>query len=113
MRHFVLPRAIAAGPRRMVAATTKTALITPTGSALFGAAGLRGAASFTVDIAAITTGADQHLSAAARAEKKARGCIGLFGFVTQTWTKGATGGILPRHSCPARVWGTALMQTST
>jgi hypothetical protein len=113
MRHFILLRAVAPGSRRMVATATQTQLVASASRALRAAPGHLSAILCTVDVAAITTGADQHRSAAARAEKKARGCIGLFGFVTQTWTKGATGGILPPHSCPARVWGAALMQTST
>jgi hypothetical protein len=55
-----------------------------------------------VDVAAVATGADQHLRAAAGAQKKPPSCIPLLGLVTQTWTKRATGGILPRHTCSAR-----------
>jgi hypothetical protein len=86
-------------------------LITLSGLALRVAPGLVCAAFPAVDIAAIATGADEHLIAAARAQIQARGCISLFGFVTQTWTKRAASGILLRHSCPARVWGAAPMQT--
>jgi hypothetical protein len=50
----------------------------------------------------VAAGADQHLRAAARAQKKPPSCIPLLGLVTQTWTKRATGGILPRHTCSAR-----------
>ena len=102
MRHFVLLRAVAPGSRSMVAAATKTRLVASASRALRAASGHLSAILCAVDVAAITTGADQHLSAAARAEKKARGCSGLFGFVTQTWTQCTTGEILPRHSCSAR-----------
>jgi hypothetical protein len=112
MRHFVLPRAVAAGPRRMVAATMKTQLVASASRALRAAPGHLSAILCAVDVAAIAAGADHHLSAATRAEKKARGCIGLSALVTQTWTQCTTGEILPRHTCSRTVWGAALMQTS-
>ena len=68
MRHFILPRTVAPCPRGMVATAIGRALIAPPGGALLGAPGLLGASSFAVDVAAIATGADQHLGAAARAE---------------------------------------------
>jgi hypothetical protein len=102
MRHFFLLCAILPGSRGMVAATAVRRLIALAGGALRAAPGFSGAACGTIDLPTIATGADEHLSAAARAEKKARGCMSLFGFVTETWTKRATSGILPRHSCSAR-----------
>ena len=102
MRHFFLASTVVLGPCSMVAATIEGILIAPTGIALFGAPGLLGASSVTVDVPAIAAGADQHLSAAAGAQKKSPSCIALLGLVTQTWTKRTTGGILPRHTCSAR-----------
>jgi hypothetical protein len=57
--------------------------------------GVLSAFLLAVDVAAIAAAADQHLSAAARAQKESPSGICLSGFVTQTWTKSATGGILP------------------
>jgi hypothetical protein len=68
MRHFLLPRAVALGPRGMFAAAIGRALIAPAGSALLAAPGRLGASSLAVDVSAVATGADQHLGAAARAE---------------------------------------------
>ena len=102
MRHFLLPSAIGALARGMVAATTEAQLIASPSGALLGAPGLLGTPSLTVDVAAVAAGADQHLSAAASAQKKSPSCMCFFGFVTQTWTKIAMGGILPRHTCSAR-----------
>jgi len=67
----------------MVAATIERTLITPAGGALFGAPGLLGAASLTVDVAAIAAGADQHLVAAAHTEIEARSCMRLFSLSTE------------------------------
>ena len=105
MRHFLLPRAIALSARSVLETTAGARLIMLSGRALPAAPDYLRAAFRTIDVAAIATGADEHLRAAARAQKQARDCISLFGFVTQTWTKRATGEILPRHSCPTRVCG--------
>jgi hypothetical protein len=102
MRHFFLASTVALGPRSMVAATVEGILIAPTGITLFGAPGLLGASSVTVDVPAIAAGANQYLRAAADAQKKSPSCITPLGLVTQTWTKRTTGGILPRHTCSAR-----------
>ena len=53
-----------------------------------------------VDLAAIAAAADQHLGSAQCAQKKPRRRC-RFG-QPWAWTRSATGGILPRHSCPAR-----------
>ena len=112
MRHFLSPSPIAAGTRGMIALTARGRLVALPGCALFAAPALLGAASLTVDVAAIAARADQHLDAAARTEIQARGCICLFAFVTQTWTKAPTDGILPRHTCLGTLWGAAPVQTS-
>ena len=85
-----------------IEATARGRLIALRGCAPFAAPALLGTALLTVDVAAIAARADQHLDAAARAEVHAHGCICLFTFVTQTWTKVPAGGIVPRHTCSAR-----------
>lgn len=112
MRHFVLPCAVAPGPRGMVAATTYAALITLSGGTLSGAARLCGAPLLTVDVAAIAAGADQHLDAASCAQIEARGRFRLFGVSTDAWTNCAMGEILPRHACSRTVWGAAPIRTA-
>lgn len=102
MRHFILPCAISTGALRMFAATPMTCLVASARFALRLASGPLGAILLAVDVAAVAAGADQHLRAAAGAQKKPPRCISLLGLVTQTWTKRATGGILPRHTCSAR-----------
>jgi len=100
MRHFLLPRPIAPGPRRMLEAATTARLITATGQALRDPPSLSGAALRTINIAAITTATDQHLGLAKGTEKEAR--RDGVGLSTVTWTNGATGEILPPHTCSAR-----------
>ena len=111
MRHFLSPSPIAPGARGMIAPTARGRLVTLPGCALFAAPVRLGAASLTVDVAAIAARADQHLDAAARTKIQTRGCICLFAFVTQTWTKAPTDAILPRHACLGTVWGMAPIQT--
>src|SRR5262249_8148232 len=115
MRPFLLvslPGTIAPCTLGMLAATAVARLIAPPGSALFATPVLPRAALLTVDVAAVATGADQHLLEAACAEKQARGCICLFAVVAQTWTRAPTGGILPRHTCLGTLWGAAPMRTA-
>jgi len=115
MRHFLLvslPGTIAPCTLGMLAATAVARLIAPPGSALFATPVLPRAALLTVDVAAVATGADQHLLEAACAEKQARGCICLFAVVAQTWTRAPTGGILPRHTSPGTSWGAAPLRTA-
>src|SRR5215467_5024303 len=102
MRHFLSPRTIAPGTRGMIVSTARGRLVALPGFALFVAPALLGAASLTVDVAAIAARTDQDLDAAAGTELQTRGCICLFAFVTQTWTKAPTDGILPRHRASAR-----------
>jgi hypothetical protein len=102
MRHFLSPRTIAPGTRGMIVSTARGRLVALPGCALFAAPALLGAASLTVDVAAIAARTDQDLDAAAHTEIQTRGCICLFAFVTQTWTKAPTDGILPRHRASAR-----------
>jgi hypothetical protein len=88
-------------------------LIAPPGGALFAAPVLCGAASLTVDVAAVAARADQHLHEAACAKIQARGYLCLFAIIAQTWTRIPTGGILPRHTCLGTLWGAAPMRTAT
>ena len=115
MRHFLLvllPSTIAPSTLGMFAATAVARLIAPPSSALFAAPVLHGAASLTVDVAAVAARADQHLHEAACTEIQARGCICLFTVIAQTWTRIPTGGILPRHTCLGTLWGAAPMRTA-
>jgi len=105
MRHFLSPRTIAPGPRGMIVSTARGRLVALPGFALFVAPALHGAASLAVDVAAIAARTDQDLDAAAGTEIQTRGCICLFAFVTQTWTKAPTDGILPRHTCLGTLCG--------
>ena len=102
MRHFLLSCAVRTRPLGMFAATSMTRLVASASLALRIASRRLSAFLLAVDVAAIAAAADQHLSAAARAQKESPSCICLSGFVAQTWTKSATGGILPRHTCSAR-----------
>ena len=111
MRHFLSPSPIAPGARGMIVSTAKGCLVALPGCALFAAPALLGAASLTVDVAAIAARTDQDLDAAAGTQIQTRGCICLFAFVTQTWTKAPTDGILPRHTCLGTLWGAAPIQT--
>ena len=116
MRHFLLvllPGTIMPRTLGMLATTAVARLIAPPGSALFAAPVLRGAASLTVDIAAVAARADQHLHEAACTEIQARRCMRLFTVVAQTWTRALTGGILPRQTCLGTLWGAAPMRTAT
>jgi hypothetical protein len=115
MRHFLLvlpPGTIAPCTFGMFAATAVACLIAPPGSALFAAPVLRSATLLTVDVAAVATGADQHLHEAACTDIQARGCICLFADVAQTWTWATSGGILPRQTCLGTLWGAAPMRTA-
>jgi len=115
MRHFLLvllPSTIAPCTLGMLAATALARLIAAPGSALFAAPVLRGAASLTVDVAAVAARADQHLHEAACADIQARGRFCLFAVVAQPWTQAAGGGILSRQTCLGTLWGAAPMRTA-
>lgn len=122
MRHNLLSGAITPSPRGMDEATAVARLVAPAGGALCAAARVVGTTSRTVDLAAVAAATDEHLSLAARAQKEARrvggavfdsDCIDALGRPAQTWTSSVLAGILPLHSCRARVWGAAPMRTST
>ena len=115
MRHFLLvlpPGTIAPRTLGMFVTTAVARLIASPGSTLFAAPVLRGAASLTVDIAAVAARADQHLHETACTEIQARRCMRLFTIVAQTWTRTSAGGILPRQTCLGTLWGAAPMRTA-
>jgi hypothetical protein len=101
MRHVLLLGTPATGTGRMVHAPATAGLVAPAGGALRVAPCLLCTAARTVDLAAVAAAADQHLSLAASAYKQPR-CRCLRLGQCRTWTRAATGGILPRHACPAR-----------
>ncbi len=70
MRHILLPRPIAIGTQRMGNATTAARLVTLSGLAQPLAPGDLGTAAGTIDLAAITAAADEHLSAATGTQKE-------------------------------------------
>ena len=101
MRHVLLPGSPATGTHRVSYATAAAGLVAPAGGALGMISGLLRTAVATVDLAAVAMTADEHLSAAANAQKQPAGdplSLGIAG----TWTAPAMGGILPRHACSAR-----------
>src|SRR5262245_19250876 len=102
MRHFILPHAVSTSALGMFAATLTPRLVASARFTLRLASRAPSAILLAVDVAAVATGADQYLRPTAGAQKKPPSCIGLFGLITQTWTKRATGGILPRHTCSTR-----------
>src|SRR6516165_8465343 len=110
MRHFFLPGAIRPGARRMVEPARPRALVAAASSALLGAPGLFGTSLIAVDVAAVATRADQHQDAAACAQIEAPRGMSLFPLCTASWTRGATRGILPRHTCSGTVWGAAAIR---
>jgi len=78
-------------------------LVAPPGLALGAAPGLAGAAGGTVHLATITMAADQHVSAAAAAQKKARRHpVSRAGAVGVAWTQRPLSATVSLHACPAR-----------
>ena len=101
MRHVLLLGSPATGTHRVSYATAAAGLVAPASGALGMISGLLRTAVATVDLAAVAMTADEHLSAAANAQKQPAGdplSLGIAG----TWTAPAMGGILPRHACSAR-----------
>jgi hypothetical protein len=70
MRHILLPRPIAMGTLRMGNATTAARLVALSGLAQPFAPGDLGTAAGTIDLAAITAAADEHLRAATGTQKE-------------------------------------------
>ena len=78
MRHFLLPRPVAAHPRGMPPPATLARLVAPTGRLQGLSARPRSAAVVAVDLAAVAAAADDHLAAATGAQEQAAGCsLGL------------------------------------
>jgi len=85
MRHVLLLGSPATGTHRVSYATAAAGLVAPTGGPLGMISGLLRTAVATVDLAAVAMTADEHLSAAANAQKQPAGdplSLGIAG----TWT---------------------------
>ena len=102
MRHFFVAGPVTTLSRGMAASPCRTILVALSGALLRAAPDPLGAAFGTINLAAVAAAADEHRGLAASAkEPTARGCLRLS--FAQAWTTSATGGILPRHACSARV----------
>ena len=109
MRHVLLLGSPATGMHRVSYATAAAGLVAPAGGALGIISGLLRTAVATVDLAAVAMTADEHLSAAANAQKQPAGDP-LSLSIAGTWTAAAMGGILP--ACVlGTVRGTASIRT--
>jgi hypothetical protein len=101
MRHVLLPGTPATGTRCMVHAPTAARLIASAGRPLRLLSRLLCTVTRTVDLATVAAAADQHLGPAAHAHEQPR-CRRLRLGQCRTWTRAATSGILPRHTCSTR-----------
>jgi hypothetical protein len=110
MRHVLLQGTMATRPCRMGQATATARLVAPGGSTLGVVSRLLRTAAATVNLAAVAVTADEHLSLAAGTQEQSGRPFHGRGFA-RAWTTSATGGILPRHACPARCGGTAPIRT--
>src|SRR3954454_12536201 len=103
MRHVLPPSPIPTVPFGMGKSPIAARLVAPPGLALGAAPGLAGAAGGTVHLATITMAADQHVSAAAAAQKKARRHpVRRAGAVGVAWTQRPLSATVSLHACPAR-----------
>jgi hypothetical protein len=101
MRHVLLPGTPATGSRCMVHASAAARLIASAGRPLRVLSRLLSTVTRTVDLATVAAAADQHLGPAVHAHEQPR-CRRLRFGQCRTWTRAATSGILPRHTCSAR-----------
>jgi hypothetical protein len=104
MRHVICAPSVTPRPRRMREATAAARLVTPAGFAQGAAARRACATGRAVNLAAVATAADHHLGTAAPAQKKPgrrRRAPEL------AWTRFPGAAIIPPHSCPRTVQGTA------
>ncbi len=108
MRHVLLPGAPAAAPRRVVHAAAPARLIALAGIALGLLSGLPRTTAGTVNLSAVATAADEHLSPATHTQKQPAGRLLRS---SRVWTVSATGGMLPRHACSARCGARRRSQT--
>jgi hypothetical protein len=103
MRHVLPPSPITTVPLGMGKSPIAARLVSPSGLPLGAASGLAGTAGGTVHMAPITMAADQHVSAAAAAQKQARRSPARrVGAVGVAWTQCSLSATMPLHACPAR-----------
>ena len=109
MRHF-FTLSVAPGSHRMAEAAAPARLITAA-SGMQRVSPRRSRTPFAaVNLAAIAVAADQHLRPTATAQKKPRGRCRAAGHVNPASTRSSPPTIIPPHSCPRTVQGTAPMQ---
>jgi hypothetical protein len=119
MRHVIFAHPVTACPHRMIDAAATARLVTATGFTLRPPTRFPRTACGAVHVAAIAMAADEHLHSAAQAQKEPGRCSGISLVAVapamrggMPWTHSPLGAILPLHSCPCTVSGTALMQTA-
>ena len=106
MRHDLLSCAMTGRSRCMLQPPTKALLIALAGRSLRPRSRLSCAAARTINLATVAVAADQNWSPAPNIQKSPRRS-GLRFRRLWVWTRTATNGILPRHTCSARCRGTA------
>lgn len=112
MRHLIYAPSVTLRPRRMREAAAAACLITTPGFANGAAPRLARTAGRAVHLTAIATAADHHLGAAAPAQKEPGRQLRIARPAPDTaWTYFPRATIIPPHSCPRTVQGTAPMQT--
>jgi len=112
MRHVICAPPVTPRPLRMREAAAAARLITTPGFAHGAATRFARTTGRAVHLAAIATAADHHLGAAAPAQKEPGGPLRIARRVPDTaWTYFPRAAIIPPHSCPRTVQGTAPMQT--
>jgi hypothetical protein len=111
MRHDIFARPVTARPRRMLDPPATARLVAATGFPLRAAPRFLGATRRAVQVAPIAMTANQHLHAAALAQKEPGGrALGALNAIVpgmrrgslMAWTRPNPGAIMPLHSCPAR-----------
>jgi hypothetical protein len=112
MRHVIYASPVTPRPLRMREAAAAARLITTPGFAHGAATRLARTAGRAVHLTAIATAADHHLGAAAPAQKEPGRPLRIACHAPDTaWTYFPCAAIIPPHSCPRTVQGTAPMQT--
>jgi hypothetical protein len=96
----------------MIEAALTAALIAAGGLAPPHPAGLAATVPGAVDLAPVAMTADQHLLTAEGAQEEAGACVIAevalaLGASVNSWTRSASGAIMPLQSCSGTVWGAA------